>query len=227
MDFKQVAKDILGRTIEEHEGIDASVIQKKADTINITLPTTLFDFYATLGNNALFVDGFQHFAQIEELVVNDNKLIFIQENQAVVYWAVDLEDGQTIYQTTDHNFEGIVNWFKEDFTLNEFLEMLLYFQCVMSDDGYHEQVSSGFEFFASLDIELYRLNLKTQHFVASLEEKSKCTIKGRGYSILWNPATIVMYFTDAEGQANEMILCCSKDKAFFDQLVTDFEFSEL
>lgn len=225
--FGEIAQDILGRKIESHEGIQESILNDREIDLKIKIPPILREFYLTLGNNALFVDGFQHFAQTDELLVKDNKLVFLQENQTVVYWALDLEDGKSIYQTSDQNFEIEVNWFKEDFDLMQFLEMLLYFQCVMSDDGYHQQAISGFEYFASLDFELYKENPKAHYFIASLEAAATRVIKGGGFSIFWNPLSIIMCFTDDKNQVNESILSCSKDKAFFDQLVTDYNFQEL
>jgi len=198
--YKLIAEEILDRSINSNEGIEASKIQIQERKLNSSIPLELVEFYTSLGKNDLFINGFQHFAKIEELFINDNKLVFLQENQSVVYWAVDLNDKKTIFQTCDQNFEENVEWLKEDFFLTEFLEMLLYFQCVMSDEYYHEKGISGFKYFASLNEQDYQKNEQSKHFIDNLSSDFSKTIRGDGLSIHWKPDTIILCFLDAENK---------------------------
>lgn len=226
MNFQTKAEEILGRNLKPSEGIEISQIQAQEKILNTRIPAELSSFYTTLGNSELFTDGFQHFAKIEELLIKDNKLIFLEENQSVVYWAVDLDDHKTIYQTTDQDFEEQVIWSKEEFELEKFLEMMLYFQCVMADESFHQQSKSGFVHYLSLDNEVYDLNTNTKDFIDNLGENFKEVVKGNGLSIYWNTDSIITYFLDSEGNINDMVFACTKNEKFSIQLIEDYEFNE-
>ncbi|WP_299435638.1 hypothetical protein [uncultured Aquimarina sp.] len=144
MSLKIIAEKIVGRSLFSEEGIKKSGILEQEKLLNIKIPSALQELYLTLGNNALFIDGFHHFSKITTLFVKDNKLVFLQENQSVVYWAVDLTDSKTVYQTTDQNFDQHVEWYSEELRLDQFIEMILYIQCVMSDESFHAKAKADF-----------------------------------------------------------------------------------
>ncbi|GAA3522521.1 hypothetical protein GCM10022393_41380 [Aquimarina addita] len=227
MNFLIKAEEILGRNLKPEEGITISLIKEKEKQLEIKIPQVLIEFYATIGNNLLFIDGFQHFAKIDDLFVTDGKLVFLQENQSVVYWAVDLEDSQTIFQTTDQNFNAKAEWFKEKFSLRDFLEHLLYFQCIMADESYHRKANSGFTHFASLEIDEYHKNVISQKFISSLDQHSKIITKHNGLVIFWKPDAITMYFTNNKGEICDLIMTCVKSESLLDILIDTYGFNEL
>jgi len=202
MNLKIIAEQILGRSLLSEEGIQESVLLEEEKRLNIQIPSILCELYLNVGNNVLFIDGFNHFAQMNELFVKDNKLVFLQENQSVMYWAVDLTDLKTVYQTTNQNFDGAVEWFKEDVAIDRFIEMMLYFQCVMSDESFHTKAKSGFRYFASLDINEYYKNEKSKRFINKLNDTYKNIVHANGLSMYWKPKneTIIMYFFNRQNQ---------------------------
>ncbi|WP_298544968.1 hypothetical protein [uncultured Aquimarina sp.] len=224
---KQIAEKIIGRHLFLEEGMKQSSIFEQEKRLNIKIPATLKELYLTLGNNALFTDGFHHFAEVAALFVKDNKLVFLQENQSVVYWAVDLTDSKTVYQTSDQNFDETVEWYSEELSLDQFIEMILYVQCVMSDESFHAKAKSGFQYFASLDISEYHSNEKSKNFIDTLENDYKEIIRGNGLRIYWDPETILMYFLNKENQISDMILTCTKDEAVLDKMIDAYGFNQL
>ncbi len=227
MNLNVIAEKILGRNLLQEEGVKISLITEQEKKLEVIIPSVLRKFYSNLGNNILFTDGFQHFANIKELFINDNKLVFLQENQSVVYWAVDLTDLKTVYQTTCQDFDKSVEWFKEEFDLDLFIEMMLYYQCVMSDETTHNKAKSGFQFFTSLDIDEYNNNKKSKHFIDTLDKEYKRVVNGNGVSVFWNPETIIMCLLDKESQVSEMILSCTKSESVLDELIDEYGFGEL
>jgi len=227
MSLKKIAEKIVGRNLFSNEAIEKSNILEQEKRLNIKIPPALKELYLTLGNNTLFTDGFHHFNEITELFIKNNKLVFLQENQSVIYWAVDLVDSKTVYQTTNQNFDQNVEWFREELDLDQFIEMILYFQCVMSDEDFHNKAKSGFRYFASLDINEYYNNQKSKNFIDTLTNDFKEIVNDNGLAIYWNPETILMYFLNRENQISEMILTCTKSDTVLDRLIDEYRFGEL
>ncbi len=229
--FKAVAEEILGRTISSNEGIEISKIEAQEKNMGISIPSSIREFYATLGNIPLFIDGYQHFATIDELFVKDDKLVFLEEHQSVVYCAVDLKNEFTILQTTNQDFTKDVEWFKMDFELDKFLLMMLFFQCVMSDESYHIKVKGGFEYAASLGSEEYNRNKASKNFIDTLSVHWEEVINQDNVIIYWNKKlneeSIIMYFSNSENKELEMITACTKSESFLDKLIDDYGFSQL
>lgn len=231
IDFKVIAEEILGRTVSTDEGIEISKIERQEKKMNIFIPIALKDFYSTLGNIPLFIDGFQHFAKIEELFIKDDKLVFLEENQSVVYWAVDLKNDFIIVQTTNQDFTKDVEWFEMDFELDKFLLMTLFFQCVMADASYHIKAKGGFEYVASLDSKEYNQNKISKSFIDTLSVHWEEVINQDNVIIYWNKKlneeSIIMYFSNSENKELEMITACTKSESFLDKLIDDYGFYQL
>lgn len=228
MKIQQTAEKILGRKLKKSESIDISRIQTQEEKLGIQLPKALKNFYLSVGKNALFTEGFQRFAEVEELFAIDGKLVFLEENQAVVHWSVGLADEQTIFQTTDKDFSGSkkVEWFAEEFELEQFLEMLLYFQCAMSSEEQHLNGESGFEYFVSIDVDEYWENENAQKYMSRLKEEG-ASLRGNGLAIYFSGKSLTMSFLDEKGEIDYMILNCSKNEKDLDYLIGKCGFSQL
>lgn len=226
MKIKDIAEKILDRKIEKKEGYSISEIEKIELQLEISIPKPLKYFYLSIGKIDLFADGFQHFAKPNQLYLKDEKLIFLEENQSVVYWGIDINNPKIVFQTTNIEEEEI-DWYEEDILLDKFIELMIYFQCVMSDVSYHEITKGGFEYFASLDIEEYKQNIKVQSFISNLNCEWENVAKDTGISIYWKKDSILSYFTDKQGNINDMILVCTKNKVLLDELINEFGFGEL
>ncbi|MFD2562883.1 hypothetical protein [Aquimarina rubra] len=227
MNLKKTIEKIIGRTLFSEEGIQKASILEQEKRLNIKIPSVLKELYSTAGNNTLFSDGFHHLAEITELFIKDNKLVFLQENQSVLHWAVDLADSKTVYQTTDQSFDKDVEWYSEELHVDQFIETIIYLQCVMSDESFHNKAKSGFRYFASLDISEYHNNKKSKNFIDNLHNDFRQIVNGNGLSIYWNPETILLYFLDKENQISDMILTCTKNEDVFDSLIDEYGFWEL
>lgn len=226
MNLKIVAKKILGRTITSEEGITSELISAREIRLKIEIPPILKEFYTTLGNNPLFTDGFQHFIHLQDIFINDNKLVFLKENQEVIYWAVALDKSDKVYQTVYQDFSKKVEWFEEEFALDKFLEMMLYYQCMTADESYHQKSNSGFRYATFLEYQEYQNNQKAKHFVDNLDQHFENVVHGNGLSMYWKPTTLIMYYLNQENQIGGMITSYTKSELVLNELIEEYGFGE-
>ncbi len=115
-------------------------------------------------------------------------------------------------------------WFKEEFNLSEFIEMLLYFQCVMSDDNYHEHSKSKFKYFASLNTnEIEETEIK--NFLDTLKNDFQNVVKGKELSIFHKKGAIILLLLN-KSHIDTVFACC-ENEVYFDILIEKYKFSEL
>jgi hypothetical protein len=105
------------------------------------LPEPLREYLLEVGNMA-FHRAYNRLYPLDELEIEDGKLIFMEENQNVVQWAIDLvdisEDPLVFQRASDEDDEL---WYPEEEGCRDFLELMIYWQTV----------NGGFEFFAIAD----------------------------------------------------------------------------
>lgn len=225
--IQNTAEEILGRVLHSQEQMTDEEVTNKTQHLNIPLPAALQAFYMAIGKVSLFTQGFQHFLLPEQLYTVDDKLVFLKENQEVIYWAVDLKKPQLVYQTTNLFIENEpTQWYQEALPLPMFLNWTLYFQCLMADEYLHQQTSSGFEYFATLDFTTYQANTAAQQLIAELSQWTKSS-KNEEMTIFWKEGSIVSCVFDVQGSINGSVYLCTKEEHFLEQVVETYGFEEL
>ncbi|HVI47650.1 MAG TPA: SMI1/KNR4 family protein [Chitinophaga sp.] len=222
--MRQTAEKILGRKLMPEEGIAESQLRDAEQRLDIQLPVPLRDFYQHVGNLPLFTSGFQQFAAPHELYMSGRKLVFLDENQGVVSWSIDL-DNQSIYQSG--NVEGEPEWHSEELSAEDFIRLILYYQCVMADSSIQAATPGGFEFGASLIHEELEINEAAQQFFASLPNNWEKVADHNHLLIFWQPSQLVSYFTDDDGEAAELILYTTQHKNLLDEMINRYGFDEV
>lgn len=224
----RVAENILERELKRQEGIDDWQVQEVEVRLGQKLPAPVAEFYTSVGNISLFMNGHHHFFNLEELFIKNDKLVFLAENQRVLHWAVDLANQKTVYQTTsDIEAEHFV-WHKEVFELEQFLEMMLFVQCVFADEEYHRRLEGGYTHFAYLEIANVKEYTLTW-LLDRLKEQWQNVVKGNDVTVFVYPKSILLYFIDSAGNPDKtsMIWMCTKDQRLFDEWVDVYGFMEL
>jgi hypothetical protein len=105
------------------------------------LPGPLREYLIEVGNMA-FNRAYNRLYPLDELSIEDGKLIFMEENQNVVQWAIDTADiseDPLVFQRSSEEDDEL--WYPEDLECTAFLELMIYWQTV----------NGGFEFFAMAD----------------------------------------------------------------------------
>lgn len=120
---------LLGRPVSPADGLPEADLAAASQRLGCTVPPALHAFYSAVGRHAGLMEGFQRFAPLQDWECLDGKLLFLEENQAVCWWATDAQ--QRVWQTTDLDAP---DWHEEPVALDSFLHAIAYYQ--MAQGGY-------------------------------------------------------------------------------------------
>ncbi|NML20168.1 hypothetical protein HHL16_04755 [Pseudoflavitalea sp. G-6-1-2] len=129
-DLRTVVRKLLGRPLRDSDGIPVQEIEKTEYILNASMPDALKEWFGSIGNVSLFMSGFQRMYTPATLILQDGKLIFMEENQGVCYWAVDMQQRTRVYQSV-----SLIDpeWYDEGISLSDFLVLMLYYQYVQGN----------------------------------------------------------------------------------------------
>ena len=112
---------VFGRCLSARDGVEEGRLRRAEQRLRIQLPSALRDFYNVAGSaretcehNRLYLP--------EDLFVEDGHLVFMEENQAVVDWAVTIgarttSDPEVWQRVNDED----ARWCSEKMTFTEFI----------------------------------------------------------------------------------------------------------
>lgn len=206
MDIVKIAEKLLRRNLTAEDGITEAKINDELPE-GVCLPDILFAFYKKLGNCKTVLDTHNHFGPINELLLIDTKLVFLEENQGVCYWAVDIEN-LLIYQTESLSDP---EWYDENIEFSQFIEFIVYYQ--FAQGGYEgEPVEIEFlEKSGALDIILKDLS---KHWELCVDFSSTM--------IYYNDGKLIWYFSDENKQPMEIIYFCACSEDELDDLMDQY-----
>ncbi len=110
------------------EGYKAQVIDKYSKSLNVNLPISIKDFYRKYANTFECTESFNKILSPEEWYIENDRLVFAEENQGVVLWGVEIarlkEDDPIVQIATSSE---PIEWHNEDLVFSTFsLFMMLY-----------------------------------------------------------------------------------------------------
>lgn len=115
-----------------------------AKSLGVVVPPALNDYYAVAGNEKRFNHSHNRLLSIKDWYVNKKRLVFMEENQAVVLWGVSTgnpqNDDPPVSQSVNDDDE--MQWYQEDRHCSVFIAVMLHYQAV----------SGGFSHYASAPI---------------------------------------------------------------------------
>jgi hypothetical protein len=211
--IRQIAEKLLGRSLTNNDGFDVETIENAETKLGQSIPAILKEFYITVGRLDIFMSSFQRFLKPEDLFYEDGKLVFLEENQNVCYWGVNITD-TLVYQT--QNIDNAV-WYSEEILLSDFLQMIMYGQC--AEGGYP---FSG----AIYDMDQDELT----EFIAEITIKNwQKVVDHNNWIIYENNRKLIWYFTDEDGNLSEdyPLFVSAQTKEDFLEMEEEFGFSDL
>ncbi len=125
--FRTLLADIVGRASPSH-GYSARTIKAAESRTGARLPRPLRDYYLTVGRHKIN-QAHNRLLPPEDLFVAQRRLVFMVENQAVVFWAVRSRTAArdpVVFQSTDPEDEDWV----ADAACSQFLPAMLCWQAV-------------------------------------------------------------------------------------------------
>ena len=212
MYITEIAESLLGRKLSTKDGISHKSIEKAEVELNIKFPEGIKNYWLTVGNIDLFNISFNEFYELDELELTGSYLPFIIENQGACEWAFNVDDKNSnpkIYQSADYDSDT-PTWYEEDVTLDEFITIMLYFQCA----------EGGYEFGGDTNnVDAIETILK------EVESTWKKVVEHNGLVIYQNNQVLIWYLL--ENGRIDTILCSALTEDDYKNIERKFNLSEL
>lgn len=232
--IKEIAEKILGRELEASEGVDIQSIEVAEKKLDVKFPQVLKDFYLSVGRISLFTDAFEFFAKPKQIYIKSNKLVFLEENQAVLSWGVDLGDlGKDIvpvyHSSNIGDVESEVIWYVEAQPLPEFLELIMFYQAASADVDIQTKTNGGY----SLSYVGYKSDLEDAEmwgkFEKDLSEKWEKVVDGNGLVIYWCKYGLLLYYSvqDLDTDMDDLIYLSTRRDYDLSDFKNKFGFQKL
>ncbi|MFO0889129.1 MAG: hypothetical protein U0790_08310 [Isosphaeraceae bacterium] len=119
--YRRRFREILGDPPGTEEGLGDQVVRDDLDRTGLVIPTALADYYVVAGRHWIN-EHHNRLRPITALEWLDDRLVFMEENQAVVFWGIPNSD---LDQADPIVWQGVngerVEWYPEDYRLSRFL----------------------------------------------------------------------------------------------------------
>ena len=152
----EVAAEFLLGELPSGCGIKERDLETAEKHFGVRLPLALRDFYLGVGRLHRLNDAHNHLLVPKDWFLDGGKLVFLVENQAVVYWGVEAvqtpDDDPPVFQGV--NLPEGVPWFPEHDRCSEFLLVMLHWQAV----------NGGFKWLGMADARLETLRYFEKHW---------------------------------------------------------------
>jgi hypothetical protein len=179
---------MLVRPLTLEDGQSETSISDAEARLGLRLPAVLREYYLLAGRFDRFNRAHNQLRRPEEWCVDGSKLVFLEENQCVVFWGVDAgtspDDDPPVYQGP--NVRGRpTEWYLEHERCSEFLLVMLHLQAVWG----------GYEFLGGSDITSEALGkfltgwtpagCVNELLAFNREGGAACVLEGKGLSQLY------------------------------------------
>lgn len=129
--FRSIVEPLFGRSFTAADCIPEADLDAIPGRCGYQLPEALRDFYAVVGRFEAVMESHNRFYSPGRLSRMDGKRVFCEENQVVVYWGYDADQG---WRTDPSVYQGVnnqeVEWYAEADHLSDFLAGMIYWQAL-------------------------------------------------------------------------------------------------
>ncbi|MDB4759730.1 hypothetical protein OAG34_00805 [bacterium] len=128
--YRTIAEQLLGRLLQENDGIPTGEIKSQAAEKGFVLPLALADYYSVAANLELNT-AHNRLLPPNELNVDfeETTMVFMDENQSVCAWGIHLDDLKNDDPLVYQGQPSDSDWHSEECSTSEWLEICLYLQC--------------------------------------------------------------------------------------------------
>ncbi|BAT40460.1 hypothetical protein [Escherichia albertii] len=222
--MKTVAENLLGRALVSGDGFELSEIAQVEHNLGLRFPNPLKQFWHLVGRLPMFMSSFEVFLQPSAVFIEDDYLIFQEENQSVCYWGIkssEIENSDAnVYQYINDDADS-PEWYSENISLSAFLKMLMYYQCAQG--GYQFGCVIYYSDFKSKDDYRQFLINTTASWLKVVEHR----IESNGLAIYLKGTNLIWHFTDQNGDIDDTIYVSSLTLDGVKKLEKEYGFCEL
>lgn len=124
----------LGIELKSGDGCDASEVVSAEERLSLSTPLALRDFFLVAGREARLTRVHNRLLPPDEWFVDAGHLVFLEENQNVVFWGVPVATDED--PTVDQGVNGsTIEWHSECDRCSVFLQVMFSWQAVMGGLG--------------------------------------------------------------------------------------------
>ena len=121
--------ELLGFPLKRSDGTALGRIEAAERRLGVCLPEPLRQYYLAAGKESRFNHAHNRLIDLSELEVDSKRLIFLEENQCVVVWGIDLKptggsDPKVLQGVTGDE----IRWYREHEHCSIFLNVMLHWQ---------------------------------------------------------------------------------------------------
>jgi len=121
----------FGYPLTTRSGVAPPVLDAAEKRLGVRLPTALREYYLVAGAERRFNTCFQRLLPPSKLWIDGRRLVFMEENQSVVFWGIASKASNQVDPTV---FQGIndepIAWYVENRKCSIFLSVILHYQAV-------------------------------------------------------------------------------------------------
>ena len=132
--YREIAESLYPPLTAE-DGVRLEEIERAEKIYRFRLPKIFREFYMLAGEHSAINYSHERLLSVDCLEIEDNRLIFYEENQAVCYWAIDLsdieKDDPPVWRGLSIVGQDELEWFLDAEKLSDFLLIMLCWQSVM------------------------------------------------------------------------------------------------
>ncbi len=129
--FRAIVEPLFGRPFTGADGIPEADLDAIQSRCGYELPEALQDFYAVAGRFDQITESHNRFYAPGSLSRIDGKRVFCEENQVVVFWGYDEDQG---WGTDPPIYQGVnsdeIEWYVEADRCSDFLAGMIYWQAL-------------------------------------------------------------------------------------------------
>jgi hypothetical protein len=186
MEVKQLIEKLLERELTPEDGFGEAEIETAEKRLGFRLPYALRELYLCAGKLDCFMSAFQRFLLPEELVIEDGKLIFLEENQGVCIWLAESEqDDPEALQCNEYDSMNdrykIEESYSENTRMSEFIPILLYYQLAQGGYKHGGMISK---------------KAITDEMLTAMVTDWDPVVRHNGLAVYWHPGCLLWYFAD-------------------------------
>lgn len=215
--IKEIAESLIARPLTESDGIDQAMIEQTEKRLGQKLPGTLKEFYRLIGNLEMFTSSFESFMPLDELECENDMLIFLDENQGVCCWGVNIHNIEKpmVYMCSDIEAEK-PEWYSEKIALDDFLRIIMYLQCA---EGGYEYASAVYE-------DDFKSRKAYEKFLAKTTVGWEKVVNHNGFVAYQKGDKLIWHFSDSERRMEDIIYASARTEEGMEEFES-FGFSEL
>ena len=143
--------ETLGYPLSSRDGIPLKVITDAEKRLNVKVPAALRDYYLVVGRERRFNQCFNRLMSPAQWTTDKQRLLFLEENQTVLWWGVSLRNPKTDDPLISQGInDEPIAWFPEHRKFSVFLSVMLHYHAVNGGFRFSEAAdapeTSGYRF---------------------------------------------------------------------------------